>query len=75
MEQDVRLIDIQLSSLNGLQLLQRALQITLNVAYYLPRHINLGDLLLIGIPFEVEKNYLNGKLKAVTVYFGNLVQV
>lgn len=84
---------MKLSNLNGIQLLERALQVTQNVAYYLPRHTDLSDLLHLRTPFEVsiitnlaihadaelipmkvEKNYLNGKLKAITVYFGNLIQ-
>jgi predicted RNA methylase len=61
------------SNINGLQLLQKALQITHNVVYYLPRNLNLDDLMSLGIPFQVEKNFLNGKLKALTVYFGHLI--
>jgi len=41
------------SNINGVQLLQKALQITHNVVYYLPRNLNLDDVMSLGIPFEV----------------------
>lgn len=62
-----------------LDLILGALRITPNVAAFLPKNTNLEPLVsamshsgLKGPHFEVEKNYLNGKFKAVTVYFGDL---
>lgn len=72
MNRSLQLSDLRISNLNGIQLLEHALQISQNVAYYLPRNINLDALVDIGVSFEVEKNFLNGKLKAITVYFGSL---
>jgi hypothetical protein len=28
----------------------------------------------VGVPFEVEQNYLNGKLKSISLYFGLLMK-
>lgn len=64
---------LRVSNITGVQLLQKALQITNNVVYYLPRNLNLDGVMSLGIPFEVEKNILNGKLKALTLYFGDLI--
>jgi len=64
---------IQVSGLNGIELLKCALQVTRNVIYYLPRNVCLHSLRNIGVPLEVERNFLGGKLKAVTLYFGDLV--
>jgi len=62
-----------------LELILGALRITPNVAAFLPKNTNLEPLVsamshsgLKGSHFEVEKGYLNGKFKAVTVYFGDL---
>jgi|TARA_B100001758_G_C18385492_1_gene599832 trimethylguanosine synthase len=69
---------------NFLQLLTLALQITPNVAFFLPRNTDLRPLLAMSLctsvatgddavlSFEVEKNYVNGKFKAITIYFGKL---
>jgi trimethylguanosine synthase len=67
-----------------LELLVLALQITPNVAFFLPRNTDVLPLLDASlynsatrgddavIRLEVEKNYINGKFKAITVYFGKL---
>lgn len=68
-----QLKELRVSHIDGLQLLKCALQVTQNVAFYLPRNVSLRDVIDLGVPFEVEKNFLNGKLKAVTLYFGDLI--
>lgn len=68
------LTQLVVSHVDGLHLLNQALQITRNVAYYLPRNVELQEVLELGIPFEVEKNFMNGKLKAITLYFGDLMK-
>ena len=44
---------LRVSNITGVQLLQKALQITNNVVYYLPRNLNLDGVMSLGIPFEV----------------------
>ena len=57
-----------------LDILRDALALTPNVAFFLPRNSNLQPILdTIDVHFEVERNYLNGKLKSITLYFGQLV--
>ncbi|EJC99718.1 S-adenosyl-L-methionine-dependent methyltransferase [Fomitiporia mediterranea MF3/22] len=54
-------------------------QITGNVAYFLPRNVDLEEVSGLlrrtsaGELVEVEEEYMGGKLKAVTCYFGGLV--
>lgn len=48
-----RLSQLTVSNMNGLQILKQALQITRNVAYYLPRNVDLREVLELGVPFEV----------------------
>lgn len=70
----------------GDELFRIARRITHNIAYFLPRNVELNevsDLLklrgddddsigLDGEKVEVEEEYMSGKLKAVTCYFGGL---
>ena len=70
----------------GDELFRIARRITHNIAYFLPRNINLNEisdllkstgddgdkLTLDGEKVEVEEEYMSGKLKAVTCYFGGL---
>ena len=63
------------SGKNFVELLQLALEITENVMIFLPRNSDLQPLTdAVGVPFEVEQNYLNGKLKSISVYFGLLMK-
>jgi methylase of polypeptide subunit release factors len=75
---------IQLESLvttpgGGVKLFQRALKVSPNVAYLLPRSVGevvhelrqLAKMTASGV-CEVEKNFVNGKLKMITCYFGEL---
>ena len=73
----------------GDELFRLSRQISKNVAYYLPRNVDLEEvskLLATSDPkftstqrevqeeiVEVEEEYMAGKLKAVTCYFGGLV--
>ena len=70
--------DLQCHLVSGLTLVdvvKLALAITPNVACFLPRNADLYSLVAATSPisFEVEKNFLNGKFKAQTVYFGALI--
>jgi len=74
--------------IHGAELFKLAERITPNIAYYLPRNMNLqevSDLVTnteIGGPkgknkvrmVEVEEEWMGDKLKALTCYFGGLVQ-
>ncbi|KAH8823332.1 S-adenosyl-L-methionine-dependent methyltransferase [Flagelloscypha sp. PMI_526] len=62
---------------HGRELFEISRQITKNVAYYLPRNVNLvevGNLIKERAEekVEVEEEWATGKLKAVTCYFGGL---
>jgi hypothetical protein len=50
--------------------------VTKNIAYFLPRNTDETELRQAAGPgetFEVEENYINKSLKAITVYYGDLV--
>ena len=54
-------------------------QITRNVVYQLPRNTTVGTVRALaaiteGGNCELEKNFVNRKLKMVTAYFGDLAQ-
>ncbi|CDW56642.1 trimethylguanosine synthase [Trichuris trichiura] len=51
--------------------------ITRNIVYFVPRNSSICDILELagkGAVVEVEQNFLNGKLKTVTIYFGNIAK-
>ncbi|GAA5810043.1 hypothetical protein MFLAVUS_003461 [Mucor flavus] len=61
---------------NGLKIHQIASQITPNVAFFVPRNTDPDQLAQLAGPnstCEIEQNSLNGKIKALTVYYGNLI--
>ncbi|KAK9502399.1 hypothetical protein O3M35_011182 [Rhynocoris fuscipes] len=62
----------------GEALYRAALGITSNICYYLPKNINTDQLLQLAAPgggaVEIEQNFLDKKLIAVTSYFGELVE-
>ncbi|GAA5982823.1 hypothetical protein JCM10908_006801 [Rhodotorula pacifica] len=69
-----------LAPLHGRDLFALARRITPNVAYFLPRNVDLLELAALVDPtekggerIEVEEEWMSGKLKAVTAYFGELV--
>ncbi|XP_066969831.1 uncharacterized protein Tgs1 [Macrobrachium rosenbergii] len=58
------------------KVMQAARLITKNIALYLPRSSNLCQIIELaglGGAVDLEYNYMNKKLKAVTAYFGKLV--
>jgi trimethylguanosine synthase len=78
---------VLVSGLDILDLVELALAITPNVACFLPRNADLRPFVSmfanskiiskrghLTLPMEIEKNYLNGKLKAITLYFGQLAE-
>ncbi|GAA5876197.1 hypothetical protein JCM3774_002322 [Rhodotorula dairenensis] len=71
-----------LAPLHGRDLFHLARRITPHVAYFLPRNVDLSELAALVGPsateaaderVEIEEEWMSGKLKAVTAYFGDLV--
>lgn len=68
-----------LSDLGGMScahLLATARRLTPNIAIFVPRNSNVAQLVGVGNAgeiVEIEQNFLNNKLKAITAYFGDLV--
>jgi len=61
------------SGVNGIELLLQALEVSENVIYFLPKNTNIVPLYsILKCNWEVELNYLNRKLKSLTLYFGLL---
>lgn len=61
----------------GSKLLSETRKITNNIAIYLPRNSNTKQLAIYagkGNAVEIEQNFLDRKLVALTAYYGNLVQ-
>jgi trimethylguanosine synthase len=59
------------------KLLSETRKITKNIVMYLPRNSNTKQLALLAGPgngVEIEQNFLDRKLIAITAYYGNLVQ-
>ncbi|KAI9472002.1 MAG: S-adenosyl-L-methionine-dependent methyltransferase [Benjaminiella poitrasii] len=63
---------------DGFKIYQIASQITPHIAYFVPRNTNPQQLARMAGPgntCEIEQNALNGKVKALTVYYGDLIDV
>ena len=62
--------------LDGFEIFNAALEVTENIAYFVPRNTNVDQLISLAGPgglVEVEQNILNQKIKSVTAYFGDLI--
>ncbi|XP_021933862.1 uncharacterized protein LOC110836698 isoform X3 [Zootermopsis nevadensis] len=60
----------------GSQLYKVSLSITENIAYYVPRNINTDQLVMLAGPggqVEIEQNFLDKRLVAITAYYGELI--
>ncbi|EGC31939.1 hypothetical protein DICPUDRAFT_39172, partial [Dictyostelium purpureum] len=66
---------------NGFDIFRNALKVTPNIAYFLPRNTSKSDIAKLCLiskenggseECEVEENYINDKLKTITLYFGAL---
>jgi len=69
-----KLENMYIGKLNGIEILEKALEITPNVIYFLPKNTDLGQIQSrIQIPWEIDFNFVKGRLKAVTIYFGSLI--
>ena len=59
----------------GDELFRLSTGISKNLAYYLPRNVNLAEVAALAAPgekVELEEAWMSDKLKAVTCYFGGL---
>ena len=62
--------------LDGFELFNMSLEITENIAYFVPKNTNADQLISLAGPgglVEVEQNVLNNKIKSTTAYYGDLV--
>ncbi|CAF1477308.1 unnamed protein product [Rotaria magnacalcarata] len=63
--------------LNGFRIFEVAKAITPNVVYFLPRNVNVEQVISLmddKSSLELEQNFLNNRLKTITAYFGDLAK-
>ncbi|CAF3337952.1 unnamed protein product [Rotaria socialis] len=63
--------------LNGFRIFEVAKAITSNVVYFLPRNVNVEQVISLmddKSSLELEQNFLNNRLKTITAYFGDLAK-
>ena len=61
---------------NGKNIYEAARKITENVAFFLPRNINVDEIIALAVPgesVEIEQNFLNRRVKTITAYFAELI--
>ena len=64
-------------TLDGVRVFQETETITDNIAYFMPRNVNVEQLSSLAGPggkMEIEQNFVNKKLKTITAYYGDLVE-
>ncbi|KAF0384360.1 RNA cap guanine-N2 methyltransferase-domain-containing protein [Gigaspora rosea] len=64
--------------MDGEKLYRESLKITNNIAYYLPRNVNIQQITNLagrGNTCEIQEVYINGKLKTMVAYYGELVDM
>ena len=75
---NANIFDVQkMIPMDGIKVFDTALALTENIAYYLPKNSNVDQLMSMAGPdgqVEIEQNVLNTKIKALTAYFGELIQ-
>ncbi|XP_021955395.1 trimethylguanosine synthase isoform X2 [Folsomia candida] len=74
--QSASVFDIEtMIPMNGATLFKTAKTISDNIGYFLPRNVDEIQILKLGEGdfVDIEKNYVNCKVKTVTAYFGNLI--
>lgn len=65
-------------TLDGFHLFKETKTVTENIAYFMPRNVDVEQLSFLAAPdgkVEIEQNFLNKKLKTITAYYGGLVDV
>eukprot|EP00743_Colponemidia_sp_Colp-15_P006612 GILK01007126.1.p1 GENE.GILK01007126.1~~GILK01007126.1.p1 ORF type:complete len:604 (-),score=108.36 GILK01007126.1:232-2013(-) len=64
---------------DGSEILRKSLSISRNIAFYMPRNVDIQQLIELSSQLdcclEVESNFLNNRLKAVMVYFGEIANI
>lgn len=73
---DIYDIESIMGPLGGAHLYKTCHGITDNIAYYVPRNINTDQLVMLAGPggeVEIEQNFLDKRLVAVTAYYGELI--
>ncbi|KAJ9598683.1 hypothetical protein L9F63_010632, partial [Diploptera punctata] len=73
---DVYDIESIMEPIGGTRLYQACQNVTDNIAYYVPRNINTDQLVMLAGPggsVEIEQNFLEKRLVAVTAYYGELI--
>ncbi|RHY26587.1 hypothetical protein DYB32_007476 [Aphanomyces invadans] len=76
-QQKFSLQDMRMGRHDGIDLFKIATALTKDIVYFVPRNVDTKQVKLLQDPerdevVEVEYNYLNHKLKTVTMYFGSL---
>ena len=69
------LFDLSYIPLGGSEIYELSRKVTPNIAYYVPRNVNVDQMVKLGGPgthVEIEQHFLNGKLKTMTAYYGEL---
>ena len=72
---NAKLFDLSYIPLGGYEIFELSRRATPNVAYYIPRNVNVDQMVKLGGPgshVEIEQHFLNGKLKTMTGYYGEL---
>ena len=76
MKVDTYDLEEHLQPLPASQMMEKAKQISTNVAVFLPRNSNTQQLTLLAGPggrVEIEQSFLDRKLIALTAYYGELI--
>lgn len=63
---------MKIGQMNGFDLFHLARKTSLNVAYFLPRNTSVDQLKFLQADVEIENNIVNGKVKTMTGYYGEL---
>jgi trimethylguanosine synthase len=76
MKDDIYDLEVSLLPVPASELIEKTRKITDNIAFYVPRNTNTSQLAILagkGAAVEVEQNFLDRKLIAITAYYGNLI--
>eukprot|EP00112_Aurelia_sp_Birch-Aquarium-sp1_P008011 Seg1876.2 transcript_id=Seg1876.2/GoldUCD/mRNA.D3Y31 product="Trimethylguanosine synthase" protein_id=Seg1876.2/GoldUCD/D3Y31 len=75
---DAKVFDIKKMIVpDGEEIFKVAEKVSKNVAYFLPRNVDIEQVVRLagpGVKMEVEQNFVNNKVKTITAYFGELVK-
>ena len=75
---DAKVFDVKTMIVpDGEEIFKVANKISKNVAYFLPRNVDIEQVVRLagpGVKMEVEQNFVNNKVKTITAYFGELVK-